>query len=192
MENNQYTWEEQAVRLQAEMAKIQYLQYLLQPPTISNNMNSASSSFTHDLDTINLLNSLASIKDNSSFPNSSSSSQLDIGAVSVHQSVHNSTPFSHMPDLQIPNNCSYQTLPPSLSNNKDSLQSVQNSPLWLGTSSSSTPSPPSIAPPPPPPLTEISINNLGDACSTSSYGGVNDPSVWPEFLLEDPLFHEIA
>ncbi|KAK1592516.1 hypothetical protein Q3G72_026226 [Acer saccharum] len=43
MENNHYTWDEQAVRLQAEMAKLQYLQYLLQPPlTIA----SSSSSLT--------------------------------------------------------------------------------------------------------------------------------------------------
>ncbi|KAK4840659.1 hypothetical protein QYF36_014945 [Acer negundo] len=73
IENNHYTWEEQAMRLQAKMAKPQYLQYLIQPPLTT---ASSSSSLT-DLDTINLLNSLASIKDNSPFHNSSII-QLDI------------------------------------------------------------------------------------------------------------------
>ena len=183
MENIHYTREEQAMRLQAEMTKLQYLQYLLQPPLTT---ASSSSSLT-DLDTINLLNSLASIKDNSPFQNLSTI-QLD---------TSNSIPFSHMLDLQvIPNNnnicSSYQTSPSLISNNNKD-DSFLNSPIWLGaysSLSSTTISPPSIAAPPP-------INNLGDVCTSttsSSYGGViNDPSLWPyELFLEDPLFHQIA
>ncbi|TXG60661.1 hypothetical protein EZV62_015234 [Acer yangbiense] len=185
MENNHYTWEEQAVRLQAEMAKLQYLQYLLQPPLTT---ASSSSSLT-DLDTINLLNSLASIKDNSPFQNSSTI-QLDI---------NNSIPFSHMPDLQVipnnnNNNCSSYQTPPSLISNNNKDDSLLNSPIWLGaysSPSSTSISPPSIAAP-------LPINNLGDVCTSttsSSYGGgdINDPSLWPhELFLEDPLFHQIA
>ncbi|KAK4840385.1 hypothetical protein QYF36_007612 [Acer negundo] len=179
MGNNHYTWEEQAVRLQAEMAKLQYLQYLFQPPLTT---TSSSSSLTY-LDTINLLNSLASIKDNSPFK-SSSTIQLEIS---------NSIPFSHMPNLQVipnnNNNCSsYQTLPSLISNNKD--DSFLNSPIWLGAYSSpslTTIYPSSIAAPP-------TINNLGNVCTSttsSNYGGViNGPSLWPyELFLEDPLFH---
>ncbi|KAI9164761.1 hypothetical protein LWI28_001497 [Acer negundo] len=184
MENNHYTWEEQAVRLQAEMAKLQYLQYLLQPPLTT----AASSSSLTDLDTINLLNSLASIKDNSPFQNSSTI-QLDIS---------NSIPFSHMPDLQVipnnNNNCSSYQTPPSLISNNNKDDSLLNSPIWLGaysSPSSTSISPLSIAALPP-------INNLGEVCTSttsSSYGGgvINDPSLWPhELYLEDPLFHQIA
>ncbi|KAA8546809.1 hypothetical protein F0562_003267 [Nyssa sinensis] len=61
-----HSWEEQAVRLQteaAQMARLQYLQYLLQPPansmeTFSNNMNSTVT----DMETYNLLNSLSSFE----------------------------------------------------------------------------------------------------------------------------------
>ncbi|GAY59535.1 hypothetical protein CUMW_195220 [Citrus unshiu] len=187
MEN--HTWEEQAVRLQAEMTKLQYLQYLLQPSS-SNSLNNSSSSAFTDIDSINLFNSL------------SSSTQWDMGSASLQNLSNPSVSFSHMPDLQVP--CSYQT--PLNKNSTDNTVHGAEFPLlsqgesfspkspWqqLAAASSSTPSPPSMAPPP---LTESSINNLADACSTSSsYGGsvVAAPSVWPELLLEDPLFHEIA
>lgn len=187
MEN--HTWEEQAVRLQAEMTKLQYLQYLLQPSS-SNSLNNSSSSAFTDIDSINLFNSL------------SSSTQWDMGSASLQNLSNPSVSFSHMPDLQVP--CSYQT--PLNKNSTDNTVHGAEFPLlsqgesfspkspWqqLAAASSSTPSPPSMVPPP---LTESSINNLADACSTSSsYGGsvVAAPSVWPELLLEDPLFHEIA
>lgn len=187
MEN--HTWEEQAVRLQAEMTKLQYLQYLLQPSS-SNSLDNSSSSAFNDIDTINFFNSL------------SSSPQLDMGSSPLQNPSNPSISFSHMPDLQVP--CGYQT-----PLNKDSTnntihgagfpvlsqgESLSPKSPWqqLPAVSSSTPSPPSMVPLP---LTETSINNLGEACSTSSsYGGsvVAAPSVWPELLLEDPLFHEIA
>ncbi|KAK9230728.1 hypothetical protein WN944_023700 [Citrus x changshan-huyou] len=187
MEN--HTWEEQAVRLQAEMTKLQYLQYLLQPSS-SNSLNNSSSSAFTDIDSINLFNSL------------SSSTQWDMGSASLQNLSNPSVSFSHMPDLQVP--CSYQT--PLNKNSTDNTVHGAEFPVlsqgesfspkspWqqLAAASSSTPSPPSMVPLP---LTESSINNLADACSTSSsYGGsvVAAPSVWPELLLEDPLFHEIA
>nr|URY18764.1 MYB protein [Zanthoxylum bungeanum] len=178
MEN--HSWEEQAVRAQAEMAnKLQYLQYLIQPSN-SNNITNI------ETDAINLLNSLSS---------------PDMMEAASLQNLNNNNPsisFTLMPDLQV--SCSYQT--PIL--NKDSANNINtvhgvlsqveqqspNSP-WQqlaappAASSSSTPSPPSMALPP------LSINNLGEASSTSSsYGG--SASGWPELLLEDPLFHEIA
>ncbi|KDO56544.1 hypothetical protein CISIN_1g045434mg [Citrus sinensis] len=168
MEN--HTWEEQAVRLQAEMTKLQYLQYLLQPSS-SNSLNNSSSSAFTDIDSINLFNHFHHL-------------------------------LNGIWDLQVP--CSYQT--PLNKNSTDNTVHGAEFPVlsqgesfspkspWqqLAAASSSTPSPPSMVPPP---LTESSINNLADACSTSSsYGGsvVAAPSVWPELLLEDPLFHEIA
>ncbi|KAK4256682.1 hypothetical protein QN277_006373 [Acacia crassicarpa] len=77
--------------------------------------------------------------------------------------------FSNMPELKSPRN--YHQLPSSLSQ----IESSPNSP-WLLSCSSSIPSP-STAP-------EISMTN------TLNYGEVA-PSMWPDLLLEDPLFHEI-
>ncbi|KAK4584060.1 hypothetical protein RGQ29_021981 [Quercus rubra] len=184
-----HSWEEQAVRLQAEaiqMARVQYLQYLLQPlasnGTTNNNLNS---SFMDMDSTISLLNSLSSMKDNLAL---SSPHQLDTPTQSIGtstlQSVSDSILFSHLPQLENP--CTYQT-----PLNKDNMvqaneftafsqgENSPNSP-WLA-SSSSTPSP-SVAPP--------AETNSIDACSTSSYGGA--PFAWPDLLLEDPLFHELS
>ncbi|KAJ0082790.1 hypothetical protein Patl1_12399 [Pistacia atlantica] len=182
-----HSWEEQAVRLQAEMSKLQYLQCLLQP---SSGSIPTSQTSAFDMDTINLLNSLSSIKENNNnnSPNRLNlSPQLDIGAASL-QSLNNSITFSHMPNLQVP--CSFQTT----LNSKDTIQAPDqfpsvsinspNSP-WQQLAPSSTPTQSPLSMALPPQLTDASIkyNTLGDACSTS---------VWPDLLLEDPLFHEIA
>lgn len=170
-----HSWDEQAVKLQAEMAKLQYLQYLLQP---NSNINNTTTALLTDIDTINLLNSL-----------SSSSPDNIAGGGSMDSLIHlnnSSIPFSHMPDLQ----ASYQTTP---TNNKDSTPAAQEFPvlsqLTPAAASFATPSPPSMVGPVP---ETSSINNLGDVCSTSSCYGGAPPSIWPELLLEDPLFHEIA
>uniref|UniRef100_A0A2N9IVV4 Uncharacterized protein n=1 Tax=Fagus sylvatica TaxID=28930 RepID=A0A2N9IVV4_FAGSY len=189
-----HSWEDQAVRvLQAEaiqMARVQYLQYLLQPTlpsngTTTNNLNS----FIDMESTISLLNSLSSTKDNLGL---SSPPQLETPTQSLGtstlQPVHDSILFSHLPELQNP--CAYQT---PLNKDNNMVQATpeftvfsqgENSPNspWLA-SSSSTPSPNSVAPP-----TE---NTSIDACITSSYGGAA-PFVWPDLFLEDPLFHEIS
>ncbi|CDP01469.1 unnamed protein product [Coffea canephora] len=197
MEQN--SWEKQAVRLQteaAQIAKLQYLQYLLQPPAAS--MPSLSNSLSPtipDMEAYNLLNSLSAVKDSQVLSTNPMETPIpsSIMATNTLQAVHESIPFSHLPDLESP--CSFQT-----SMNKDHMVQAstltilcsqgENSPTspWLPHSSLS-PSPP----PPPviPPMTEVSITNGGDACSTSSYEG-GPSSIWPELLLDDPLFHEIA
>ncbi|XP_062117591.1 transcription factor MYB92-like [Humulus lupulus] len=106
-----HPWEEHAVRIQAEavqnMAKLQYLQYLLQPNSVHNgnqtNFNNLNNS---DIETINLLSSLASFKDNNNnnqnvfdspqFQNPSSTHHHDL-----LQSLHDSVSFAHLPDLKI-------------------------------------------------------------------------------------------
>ncbi|XP_059645273.1 transcription factor MYB93-like [Cornus florida] len=184
MEN--HSWEEQAVRLQteaAQMAKLQYLQYLLQPPAsmptnFSNNVMNSNTSTVTDMDSYNLLNSLSSMKD-SPILNSPQFDQISQNPSSLGpnnnalQSIHDSISFSHLPDLQV--------LP-------FEINSPSTNSLWqLPSSSSQSPTPLGA-----PHMTETSItNNTGDACSTSSYGG-SPPSFWPDILLEDPLFHEIA
>lgn len=180
-----HTWEEQAMRLQteaAQMAKLQYLQNLLQPQP-PNSM--APNNFTNNnsMDQItyeNLLNSLSSMKDGQGMMSSNQFGNIDLESI----------PFANMPDLQVP--CQYQT--PMM--NKDMFgENSSPTSIW-NIPSTSSPSPP----PPPPqlaapalPFTETSINNnMGDACSTSSYEG-GPSSFWPEVLLDDhPLFHEIA
>ncbi|XP_011097564.1 transcription factor MYB39-like [Sesamum indicum] len=100
-------------------------------------------------------------------------------------------PFSHLPDLQAP--CSVINDQSSLSKcgggvgQGSDFCAVENSPgsssPWLIRQNLS-PSPPSAAAP----VTENSITNTVDACSTSSYGGAQ---MWSD-LLDDPIFHEIA
>ncbi|CAK9163254.1 unnamed protein product [Ilex paraguariensis] len=171
--------EEQVQRLQAEAvqtARLQYLQYLLQaPPSMANfseNMNTLS-----DMDNYNLLNSLSSMKDN------------PVCNSTTLQEFNDSIPFSHLPNLQIPPPCSFQT-----SVNKDMGQGSNFTELSHGKDSPSSPwFPSTLSPSPPPqagpPVTVSSITKSGEACSTSSYGGT-PPSFWPDFLLEDALFHD--
>ncbi|ONI02288.1 hypothetical protein PRUPE_6G188300 [Prunus persica] len=188
------SWDEQAVRLQAEaaqMARLQYLQCLLQPPPANNSFGAGSPSNLNDItdmETINLLSSLCSYQLDQNPPQYP-------GANFEPVQDHNSIPFSHLPDLQ-----TYQT--PSLNNNKDMVnqaedqfavvlsqgQNSPNNPWNIPSSSNTTPSPTSMAPP----VAETSISNtMGDACSTSSFGGVAN-SAWSELLLEDSFFNEIA
>ncbi|KAL6220097.1 hypothetical protein ACLB2K_007854 [Fragaria x ananassa] len=196
---SQASWDEQALRLQAEaaqMAKIQYLQYLIQPQvSTSNNL----SDFT-DIETIGLLNSIcSSIKDvNPVF----GSSRLETSAQYLgSSSVQDSIPFSPLPDLQIVPSSAYQKdmIINQAQDQFTVLSQMNNSPnnvSWNIPSSSntSTPSPPPLAVPP---VTETSTsnNNMGDTCSTttSSYGGVATNSAWSDLLLEDyPFFNEIS
>lgn len=199
-----HSLEEHAVRLQAEavqMAKFQYLQYLLQTQTqpsaasvgaSSNNIANTPTSCFSDLETFNLLNSLVPIKDS---PDSNSITQLDLSSSSAASlpGLTDSIPFSHLPDLQIP--CSYQT-PLSKNNSTDKAnhpeftvfsQGAQNSPKspWLP-SSSSTPSPPSTGAP------TLTQTTMGEASSSSSSFGGEASTIWQDLLLEDSLFNAIA
>ncbi|PIN26774.1 Transcription factor, Myb superfamily [Handroanthus impetiginosus] len=156
------SWEEQAMRLQTEavqMARLnQYLQYILQPPAPAINPDMAALSLFNSLKEGSVLSQLETPPAPPSFSAGGGSYLQD------------SVPFSHLPDLQTINqSCS----------SKEEAPMVQGSP-WM------QPSPPSPAAPVP--VTENSLSNTGDACSTSSYGGTQ---MWSE-LLDDPLFHEIA
>ncbi|KAJ8765578.1 hypothetical protein K2173_014700 [Erythroxylum novogranatense] len=186
--------EEHAARLQAEaaqMASLQYLQYLLQPQTPSSTATSSNintNSFS-DMDTYYLLNSLASVKHSPV----TTSTQMDLTPNSLHGLEAMDVPFSHLPDLQVP--CSYQT-----QLNKHQLaqaldftvfshgETSPNSP-YLPPSSIDIPSPPSGAPV----ITQpCPINFTGDSSTLSSYGG-DAPSLWPDhLLLEHPLFQETS
>lgn len=189
------SWEEQALRLQAEalqMAKCQYLQYLLQPPSLISNNNNPT-----EIDIMNLINSL--------------SSPLFENQISITQNNNNINPplqplgtdsvsllFSHLPSLEVVpsnNTNTYETMPfiakEMCSQNNEVCDANNNSP-WQLPFSSTAPSPPSVAP-------RMNIinegpssnSNYGDACSSSSLGG-SSSSIWPDhLLLEDALFHDI-
>jgi len=184
MENN--SWEEQAVRLQTEVAKLQYLQYLLQPPTSSNyHMPNL------DMDTLNLLNSL---------PSSFSSKDHAHNLVMNPLSLGDPNPFEGIRD-QLPGLHTLEELPANLSKDNDSdnnhmsmigqeftvLSQGENSnspacsDLWLPSLSSS--------PSPPPPATTAAATPAPPVDGSSSSAN----SFWPDLLLEDSsLFHDIA
>ncbi|GFY87421.1 myb domain protein 93 [Actinidia rufa] len=96
---------------------------------------------------------------------------------SILQSIHDSVPFSHMPELQLP--CSVQT-----PIDKEVFQGCNDFTSLCFLPANSTSSPSQLMG-----LTDASITNMGDACSSSSYEG-GPSSFWPEVYLEDPLFHE--
>ncbi|KAJ4965766.1 hypothetical protein NE237_017615 [Protea cynaroides] len=191
-----HPWEEQAVRLQAEaqLARVQYYQYLLQTSSSMASTNSANIlNGVTDMEALNLLNSISSFKEN---PNLSSIQNPFSLGIANNQEIQDSIPFSHLPDLKLP--CNFQTSLNSEMGQSSSFtlasQGEDDTPQspWLP---SSSPSPP----PPPPPfpasalpvmVNERSISNPGDACSTSCYGGA-PTSFWPELLFEEPFFHEI-
>lgn len=178
------SWEEHAVRLQAEaaqMARLQCLQYLLQSPASVATASNSISGIT-DMEAFNLLSSLSSIKDTQVL----NSSQLETLTPSSFGAGLDSMPFSHLPSLETLS--TFET--PS---SKDMAQSsnftvfsqgetLLNSP-WLPSSSSSHAALPA---------TETSITNPADASSSPSYEGA-PPSFWPDgVFIEDPIFREIA
>ncbi|KAL8472122.1 hypothetical protein ACS0TY_029375 [Phlomoides rotata] len=156
------SWEDQAMRLQAEAVQAarlnQYLQYILQPPLPPLQNGAVLPSLNPTFPDLGLM--MNSLKENSFL------SQLEAPPSFLHDSM---APFSHLPELQAPVG--------AVDQNCFSKGAVEyNSPdgsssPWLAASEAA------------PPRTET-----GDACSTSSYGGAQ---MWSE-LLDDPLFHDIA
>ncbi|KAH9611527.1 hypothetical protein KSS87_003422 [Heliosperma pusillum] len=189
-----HSWEEQAVRLQTEVAKLQYLEFLLQPPNYPipnldmdtlNLLNSLPSSFNH------LNNNINNINNNNNNPN------LNISDMSN----------DHLPGLKSLDN--HTNLSKDNNNDNDSisnmisdhmLQACEYTVLSLQGDENNSPTSPwlpslSSSPSPPPQATNATAAVTAtaaastisiDGCSTS--GG----SFWPDLLLEDSLFPEIA
>jgi myb proto-oncogene protein len=161
-----HPFDEHAVRLQAEAAqlvKLQYLQYLLQSAasTTSNNIT--------DRETINLLNSIPTIKQNPVLNSlqAENPSPFSLGNA-ITQPLHHPSLLSHPSDPQVP--FSFQTSFNSQGDNPPDDSS------WVF---------------PFPMIEETSISNLGDvSSSTSSYGG-GASSCWPELFFDDHIMHEI-
>ncbi|KAH6799460.1 myb domain protein 92 [Perilla frutescens var. frutescens] len=108
--------------------------------------------------------------------------------ISTAQFLQESMQFLHLPELQAP--CSVDQSP--LIAKGVMVQGSDFGVLSQGENSPVSSSPwlhQSLSPPPaPPPVTDTSIANAVDACSTSSYGGA--AQMWSD-LLDDPIFHEI-
>lgn len=183
-----HSLEEQA-RLQAEaMAKLQYLQYLLQPPTppVSLTPTTSNNVITDDLETMKLLNALASIKENQMMTSLSSPSPSQLEATphscfgnAPISPVDDSYTFAHLPELQNP--CNFQTnLSKDHDNNYNNNTMVQASEFTIfsqGENSPNSPWLPSSSTPSPPAETSFPNTFNGDG------GAV--PPIWPDHILDD-------
>ncbi|KDP41381.1 hypothetical protein JCGZ_15788 [Jatropha curcas] len=204
-----HSLDEHAIRLQAEaiqLAKLQYLQNLLQSTT---SINSFSSNYKNqngitDMEILNLLNSInPAAKENLSQQQMiNSTSSYPFGSLASSQPLHYSNLLPQLSDPQVP--FSYQ---PSLNSDEMGLTAATMVSHGDQNINNSNPSDsswvlPSPTPVPPSAVTDDSIsnnnnnnNNTGDASSTtSSYGGGTTSSspYWPEFFFEDSIIHEIS
>lgn len=170
-----HSLEEHAMRLQAEaMAKLQYLQCLLQTPappsmidpsTSNNNLNGLADAAA----TAKFLSSLSQLEASCLPPSS------DFGSLPSRSLHENYFQFSHLPELQ--NDCSFQTTPTK--EYSDIVQAPAPEFTVFGQGEDSLNSSQLAANGAP-----IS-NKPGDSCSSLSYDA---PSCWPDILLDDSLF----
>ncbi|XP_030948028.1 transcription factor MYB93 [Quercus lobata] len=181
--------DEQAMRLQAEavqLAKIQYLQYLLQSAAPITTNSYGQNDIT-DMEALNLLSSIPAFKENpvlnsSNVENSSSFSPGN----TTFQPLHHPSLLAHLSDPQVPFN--FQT-----SLNSEMGQGCNFTMVSQGDNPHDDSS--LVFPFPTPVIStmtdDMSLSNPGDASSsTSSYGGAS--SFWPELFFEDPIMHEIS
>ncbi|KAL9394366.1 hypothetical protein Peur_013651 [Populus x canadensis] len=183
--------DEHAMRLQEEavqLAKLQYLQYLLQSAASIPSTNSYGQNGITDMEVLNLLNSIPLIEENlvlNSLELENQGSNHFANATS--QLLHHPSVLSQLSEPQVP--FSYQ---PSLNTEMGQAPFLTTMPSQEG----NNPSDFSWVLPSPTPVlatvTDTSISNPGDASSTtSSYGG-GTSSYWPEHFFEDPIMHEIS
>ncbi|XP_054799295.1 transcription factor MYB93-like [Prosopis cineraria] len=185
MDHHPQAWDDQAVKLQAEavqLAKLQYLNSLLQSTTSLNTTNSYDQNgIITNMEAINLLNSMSNLKENPdmNYP------QLNINPGSFSHGIDSSQPLHH------PTMLSHMSDPPqvpfssqSCLNSSEKGQGANFTMISQGDhttpdheSSSMLPSMPPLA---------------GDATSSSSsYGGISS-SYWTELFFEDPIMHELS
>ncbi|XP_009790391.1 transcription factor MYB93-like [Nicotiana tabacum] len=197
--------EDHAIRLQAEaaqLAKLQYLQFLFQSSSASNNYPISTSSNTQynlgDFGTFNLSNSvkesttpslnLSHVENQTIFSNENSDSQLlQNQDISLTFPDTQQVPFNFQTHL---NNTINTSDINGHNFNYDQGNDSTSSPL----NNINLPSPASSSRLPP--LTEISIsnNNQGDSSSTSTNAaeGITSSYNWPELFFEEHFMHEIS
>ncbi|XP_019185308.1 PREDICTED: transcription factor MYB39 [Ipomoea nil] len=216
VDQHQSSWEEQAAmaRLQSEMAKFQYLQYLLQtspapappppPPgpgfspnnlnnTATANNNNNSNNNVSDMEAYSHL--LSTVLGSSSATTQMDSSVLTLS--NLGQAIQDSSiPFSHLPDLQPPCAAIFQQSSKDNNNNNNNMVQAQGisgfTVLSDGENSPTSPWLPSSLSPSPPPPPVVPEPPTVDGSGASSYGGAPPSSVWPDLLLDDdPLFPDL-
>ncbi|KAG2699106.1 hypothetical protein I3760_07G176900 [Carya illinoinensis] len=189
-----HSLDEHALRIQAEavqLVKIQCLQHLLQSAT-SMTTNSYGQNGITDMEAVNLLNSVPTIRENPLLNSSQNENPASFSLGNVTpQLLHHPSLLAHLSDPHVP--FSFQT--PFNSNEmgqgSDFAMISQGDNPPDDHSSLVFPFPSSVN------LSimtdETSISNPGDAStsSTSSYGG-GVSSYWSELYFEDPTMHEIA
>ncbi|RWR89912.1 transcription factor MYB39-like protein [Cinnamomum micranthum f. kanehirae] len=168
-------WAEHAVRLQeaVQLAKYQYIQYLIQSAvSVASNPDSSSNS-TADMDAINVMSSLPLLRENLGLNPSQieNATQYSLG-VDGGRPLNDKLPYTTPPDLE------FQALMRNEINQDSDLASLSQ-----GEFTPRSPLPPS----PPFTIGERSMKNPADACCTSSYDG-SSPSFWAELLLDDPFY----
>ncbi|KAF8080616.1 hypothetical protein N665_0932s0016 [Sinapis alba] len=165
--------EQTILKLQTEMAKLKLLQYLLQPPSMNNNIN------PNDFDTLSLLNSIKE--------NYTTSNNLDLGS---YLQDFNNIPSSVFPQELEDNHSRFFT----------QRENLPVSPIWLSVTPSSSNQ--SLLPSFDPSsavsddlirnqyITEDVNSNLMISSSRQESGASASPA-WPDHLLDDSIFSNI-
>ncbi|RWR89910.1 protein ODORANT1 [Cinnamomum micranthum f. kanehirae] len=160
-------WDEHAIRLQeaVQLAKYQYIQYLIQSAvSVTGNSNNTPNSIG-DLEGINLMSSLPSPRETLVLDpfQLENATQCSLGVADA-QPLNDQIPAYTPQDLPYP----WDFMPPM----SNEVQNSSFTQLSQGEYSPISPLPPS----PPPAIGERFINNVADACSSSSYDGSSPPS----------------
>ncbi|KAF8115786.1 hypothetical protein N665_0025s0234 [Sinapis alba] len=176
--------EQTILKLQTEMAKLQLFQYLLQPPSMYNNINP-----NNDFDTLSLLNSVASFKD-------TTNNSLDLSSYLQN--------FNTLPSLKSLNSNigPSSVFPQNLDDNPfkffNQRENLLTSPSWLSDPSSSNQSLlPSLDPSSSLAddlirsqyvVEDVNSNLTSSSCQES---GASASAAWPDHLLDDSIFSDI-
>ncbi|KAL1225721.1 Transcription factor MYB92 [Cardamine amara subsp. amara] len=171
------------LKLQTEMAKLQLLQYLLQPPSM-NNINNPN-----DLDTLTLLNSIASFKE-------TTTNNLDLGFIGSYLQDFNSLPSLKTLNSNIEPSSS--VFPQNHDDNDHfkfftQRENLPVSPIWLSDPSSSSQS---LLPSPVTGdlirnhygIEDVNSNITSSSCQESA---ASASAAWPDHLLDDSIFSDI-
>ncbi|GAB2283385.1 Transcription factor myb92, variant 2 [Dionaea muscipula] len=180
----QYPLEELTLRLQTELAKLQCLQYLLQPPPTSLPDSSI------EMQTLRLFSSVSSLKESTVHTGESNSSLF----INPNHQVMLSSPdsaFKHLPGLDSEPHTKDMADPES-SSSVAALSHIETLPCLWAASSSTCPPPPPLPAAADRPVDETTFAISGEAFSNFGYVGNDAPSYWADLILEDPLSHEIA
>lgn len=190
--------DEQSLRLQAEavqLAKLQYLQHLLNSTTSLSTMINSYDQSTNITNTeaFNLLTSISNVSEIETpvinCPQIDNAASFSNGIASS-QPLHHPNMLSHISDPQVSFSTSQSCL--NSEKNQGTNFTMINEGHRIDVANDSSWIVPSPAPSIPQNMTGTSANsNPGDASScTSSYGG--GTSYWPELFLEDSIIHDLS